>query len=371
MNDQIVIQLIAVLCAVACALPGVFLVLRRVAMMSDALSHVVLLGIVAGFFIAKDFNSPLLVIGASVSGLFTVFLVEWLAGSGRLKRDAAIGLVFPVLFSIAVLIISRYADNIHLDTDAVLLGELAFAPYDRLVWAERDFGPRGLWSMGFLVIINTVLMILFYKELKLSTFDPGLAASLGFSPQLIHYGIMAVTSLTAVQAFDTVGSILVVALIIVPAATAWLMTDRLLVMIAFSVIFAATGAIGGYWISYALDASIAGCMSVSLGGIFLLAYLLAPKRGVIALIFMRRKQKLQFGGDMLTVHLYHHEEDSDMHLENCIAHLGEHLRWGDAFAMRVVRNMEDHGFILQKNNGMLELTAQGRQRAQQVLSLGN
>src|SRR5690606_19993698 len=110
-------------------------------MMSDALSQVVLLGIVAGFFIAKDLNSPILVIGASASGLFTVFLVEWLAGSGKMKRDAAIGLVFPVLFSIAVLVISRYADNIHLDTDSVLLGELAFAPYDRLNWGEIDLGP--------------------------------------------------------------------------------------------------------------------------------------------------------------------------------------------------------------------------------------
>src|SRR5690606_39215724 len=124
------------------------------------------------------------------------------------------GLVFPVLFSIGVILISRYAGDVHLDVDAVLLGELAFAPFDRFILFDTDLGPRALWVMGAILALNIVAISLFYKELKLATFDAGLAAALGFAPGLIHYGLMSLVSVTAVGAFDAVGSILVVALMI-------------------------------------------------------------------------------------------------------------------------------------------------------------
>ena len=145
---QLEIQLIAAVVAVACALPGVFLVLRRMAMMSDAISHTVLLGIVLGFFLVGDLGSPLLIFGAAATGVLTVVLVEVLNRTRLVKEDAAIGLVFPALFSLAVILISRYAGNVHLDMDAVLLGELAFAPFDRLVVLGTDIGPRALYSHG-------------------------------------------------------------------------------------------------------------------------------------------------------------------------------------------------------------------------------
>ena len=129
---QFEIQLIASIVAVACALLGVFLVLRRMAMMSDAISHTVLLGIVITFFITKSITSPLLLIGAAVMGVITVSLVELINRTRLVREDAAIGLVFPAIFSIAVIMISRFAGDVHLDTDAVLLGELAFAPFNRL-----------------------------------------------------------------------------------------------------------------------------------------------------------------------------------------------------------------------------------------------
>lgn len=370
MSSQITIQLIAALCAVACALPGVFLVLRRVAMMSDAISHVVLLGIVCGFFLVWDINSPVLIIGATLSGLLTVFLVEWLAGTGRMKRDAAIGLVFPMLFSIAILLITRYADNIHLDTDSVLLGELAFAPYDHLIFRGHNLGARGLWSIGLLAILNISFLMLFYKELKLATFDPGLAASLGFSPILIHYGLMAVTSFTAVQAFDIAGSILVVALMIVPASSAWLLTDKLSRMLIFSALIGVLGALGGYWFSYFTDTSIAGSMAVILGVVFGGTLVFAPYRGMVAMVMRRRRQKILFAGEMLSVHLLNHENSDNKNIENCIAHLGEHLRWNDSFSMRVVRYMEKSGFITRELGGVLELTQSGRTLARESLLAG-
>ena len=215
LSPQIEIQIIAAVVAVACALPGVFLVLRRMALMSDAISHAILLGIVLAFFVTEDLASPLLIVAAAITGVITVALVELLHGTGLVREDAAIGIVFPALFSGGVILISRYAGSVHLDTDAVLLGELAFAPFERLSVLGYSL-PKSLWVMGGILLINLIFITLFYKELKLATFDAGLAAALGFSPVLVHYGLMTLVSVTAVGAFDAVGSILVVALMIAP-----------------------------------------------------------------------------------------------------------------------------------------------------------
>lgn len=146
-QTQVEIQLIGIVVAAACALPGVFLVLRRMAFMSDAISHSMLLGLVIGFFVVEDLTSPFLIFAAAITGLVTVALVELLHRTRLVAEDASIGLVFPVLFSIGVLLISKYAGNVHLDTDAVLMGEIAFAPFSRFLVAGIDLGPRSLWIM--------------------------------------------------------------------------------------------------------------------------------------------------------------------------------------------------------------------------------
>src|SRR5690554_5755964 len=174
---QIEIQLIAAVVAVACALPGVFLVLRRMALMSDAISHAILPGIVLAFFVTQDLTSPLLVVAAALTGVIMVGLVELLNRTRLVREDAAIGLVFPALFSVGVILISRFADNVHLDTDAVLLGELAFAPFNRLVVLGYDLGPQALFVMSGILLLNLLFIVLFYKELKLVAFDAGLAAA--------------------------------------------------------------------------------------------------------------------------------------------------------------------------------------------------
>ena len=144
-QPQIEIQLIAMVVAIACAIPGVFLVLRKMALISDAISHSILPGIVIGFFITQDLNSPLLIALAAVTGVITVVLVEWIQKTGLVKEDTAIGLVFPALFSIGVILIAKNANDVHLDVDAVLLGELAFAPFDRLMMSGMDMGPKS-WA---------------------------------------------------------------------------------------------------------------------------------------------------------------------------------------------------------------------------------
>lgn len=291
---QFEIQLIAVLVALACAIPGVFLVLRKMAMISDAISHAILPGIVLGFFLTEDISSPLLLIMAALTGVLTVVLVELIHKTGLVKEDTAIGLVFPALFSVGVLLIAKAAGDIHLDIDVVLVGELAFAPFDRLNWGGVDMGPKALWVMATVLLINGGLLLLFFKSLKLASFDKLLAASLGFSPAVLHFGLMSVTSLTTVAAFDAVGAILVVALMIVPAATAYLLSKRVKYMLLWAMLFGALSAIGGYWLAHWVDGSIAGAMATCLGFIFFLVFLFARKGGVLRKILEQQRRKDEF-----------------------------------------------------------------------------
>jgi manganese/zinc/iron transport system permease protein len=363
---QLEIQLVAVVVAVACALPGVFLILRRMAMMSDAISHAILPGIVVGFFITESLGSPLLIVAAALTGLLTVALVELIERTKRVKEDAAIGIVFPVLFSIGVILIARYAGDVHLDTDAVLLGELAFAPFDRFMAFGLDWGPRALWVMGAALLLNGVFLTLFYKELKLSTFDAGLAATLGFMPGVLHYALMSLISVTAVSAFDAVGSILVVALMVGPPATAYLLTDRLGLMVGLSAGIGAVSAVAGYWLAHVLDASIAGAMATMAGVVFGAAVLFAPQRGLVAQWQRQRQQRWRFAEQMLTIHLLQHENTPEAARECRVAHLQEHLGWEAPFAEQVVKRSSRHGTI-ERQNGHLSLTDDGRTVAQHAL----
>ncbi len=364
---QFEIIIIAVVAAAACAIPGVFLVLRQMAMMSDAISHTVLLGIVLGFFLTKDLASPVLIFGAALMGLITVVLIEMIIRTRLVRQDAAIGLVFPALFSLAVILISRYAGAVHLDTDAVLLGELAFAPFNRLVLYNIDIGPVALYLMGGILLINLVFVAVFYKELKLATFDPGLATALGFAPGLMIYGLMGMVSITAVGAFDTIGSILVVAMMVAPPITAYLLTDRLSKMIVLSVVFGGLAALSGYWVAHFLDASIAGSMAGMAGVLFGVVFLFAPRRGLVAMARRRTRQRWEFAQTMLAIHLLNHEELAEAEQESRVEHLREHMRWQPDFAANVVRRAVDQEWI-ERQDGHLALTELGRERARQVLA---
>jgi len=363
---QIEIQIVAVVVSVACALPGVFLILRRMAMMSDAISHAILPGIVVGFFITESLGSPFLIVAAALTGLLTVSLVEAIERTDLVKEDAAIGIVFPILFSIGIILIAHYAGDVHLDTDAVLLGELAFAPFDRLTAFGWDLGPRSLWTMGSVLVLNAVFLTLFYKELKLATFDAGLAATLGFLPGVLHYALMGLVSLTAVTAFDAVGSILVVALMIGPPATAYLLTDSLAVMLGLSAGIGAACAVGGYWLAHAFDVSIAGSMATATGLVFGAAVLFAPDRGVVAQLRRSRDQKRRFAEELLAIHLLQHEGTASADRESRVQHLQEHFNWDADFADRTVRRAARHGTV-RRRNGHLVLTESGRSLAQQAL----
>ncbi len=365
MTPQLEIQLIAVVVAAACAIPGVFLVLRRTAMMSDAISHTVLLGIVIAFFITKDLNSPLLIFGAALVGVLTVAIVETLTRSKRLGEDAAIGLTFPLLFSIAVILISTYAGNVHLDEHVVFQGDLVFTPFDRM----NVFGislPRTLVMMGVILLLNFALLAAFYKELKLSTFDASLAATFGFFPAVMHYGLMTAVSITAVGAFDAVGSILVIAFMIVPPATAYLLTDRLSRMLYWSVVIGSVGALIGYQIARAMDTTIGGTVVTVLGVQFAIVLFGSPTRGLAALAQRRRRQKWEFAQTMLAIHLLNHEGQPSYPEEARVEHTSEHMRWEHEFARTVIRKAQRNGVVKRRDNTLF-LTESGRVRAREAL----
>lgn len=363
MSPQLEIQIIAVLVAVACALPGVFLVLRKMSMMSDSITHTILLGIVLAFFLTHDLASPFLMIGAALIGLVTVWLTETLNRTRLMSEDSSIGIVFPLLFSIAIILITRYAGSVHLDTDSVLLGELAFAPFNRLVVSGVDIGAKSIYMAGALLLINLVFIAVFFKELKLVTFDPMLAAVLGFAPALLHYALMAVVSLTTVGAFEAVGSVLVVAFMIGPPVTAYLMTDDLKTMIFLAGGAGALNAILGYHLAALWDVSIAGSMAVMTGVTFFIVFLIAPERGLISSLRRRRAQKMIFAEKTVLFHLSHHEGALDEAEEAGIATLRHHLHWEEAFTKCIVRRLI-RAKLVQSAGGILHLTQAGRIKSQ-------
>ena len=361
---EIILVLVAV--AVSCALPGAFLVLRRMSLVSDAISHVMLFGIVLAFLVTGNLDSPWLMFGAAATGVLTVALVEALQRTRLVKEDAAIGLVFPALFAMGALFVSMYSRNIHLDLDSVLLGQPAFAYKARWTIGQTEIRPIHILTV--LAMLNTGLIVVFYKELKLATFDAALAASLGFLPGAIHYGLMTLVSLTAVACFDAAGAVLVVAFFIVPAAAAYLLTDRLSVMLALSAVIGAIGAVAGTWISLELDTNIPGAVAVVLGLLFALVFVFAPGRGMISRTLQRVRQRKRFHETMLAIHLLQHEGTPHEVDEARIDSLHRLLEW-DAKRVRRVIERACSRDLMKQEGGLLKLTARGREAARSVLSL--
>lgn len=303
MSASLVIMITGALVGASCGLVGAFLVLRRLALMGDAISHSVLLGIVAVFAITGSRSPVLMIIGAGAVGILTVALVGWIEGTRLVREDAAIGLVFPFLFAIGVIIVSRFPSQVHIDVDAVLYGEIAYVPLYRLELFGWDLGVQAFWTVGTMLVIDLLFVAVLYKELKLSTFDAGFAAALGMSPVLLHYLLMAAVSTTTVVAFDAVGAILVVALLVVPAATAQLLTRRLRTLLVLSATIGSVSAVLGYWLARIINGSISGAIAAVLGGVFLFAFMLAPTQGLVAQLVRRRRQRRRFVQDLVVAHV--------------------------------------------------------------------
>lgn len=359
MSPQVEIQIIAMIVAVASSIPGVILVLRKMAMMSDAITHTILLGIVIVFILVKDLGSPLLIIGATFMGLLTVYLVEVLTKTKLLSEDSAIGIIFPFLFSIAIILISRYAGSVHLDIDSVLLGELAFAPFNRLRIFGIDIGAKNIFTMGAILLVNISLIVVFFKEIKIVVFDTELAAALGFSPVLIQYLLMGSVSITTVGAFEAVGSILVIAFMIGPPVSAYLLTDDLKKMFFISAGIGILNALGGYQISALYDVSIAGSMALFTGFTFLVVFVVAPHRGLLSVMRRRKFQSFDFAQKTLLFHIFHHEGKINESIVNGVSTIYEYLNIPKDSLKKMIQQLVSEG-KLREEAGVYKLTDSGR-----------
>jgi manganese/zinc/iron transport system permease protein len=453
--------LIGVLIAVAAALPGTFLLLRGMALTSDAISHTVLLGIVITFLLLTaltgappDLGSPWLLLGAAAAGVATVILTETLYRSGLVQQDAALGLAFPLLFAIAVILISRQVDNVHLDADSVVMGEIGLAwantrshcladcaavtitPDDpraqkvaqctncmALEISPRDAGatfqeiclncgrhdPAEAWQAGLvarepllffwpqsltvtgLIALGVLLFtLLLWKELKISTFDPQLAAAAGFRPIRLHYALMAVVSLVAVGAFDAVGSILVIAFFIIPPATAFLLTDRLGVMVGLAALLGSLAAWSGYALArgtfftlLGLDqltatlnarhgltlpeswnSAISASMVLMMFALFLPAWLASPRHGVIPTLWRRARQQRSFADQVVLTHVRNHTGQPDAREELAMETLHTHFRWSPEEMQQVLARLQARRLVTVAN-GQIGLTERGASRVRE------
>ena len=347
--------------AMACAILSPFLVLRKLSMVSDAISHSVLLGIVIAFFIVKDVGSPFLIAGAALFGVITVFVVEFLSGTGLVKNDDAVGIVFPMFFALAVVLITKFARNVHLDTDIVLMGEVIIAPLNRVEFIGMSL-PKALVQMGILLLINLLFVIIFFKELKITTFDRGFAKLAGFSSVALFYALMTLSSLTAVTAFDAVGAILVVSFLITPGAAAYLISKDLKVMIVISVGYAVINSGIGYVLSLLMNVSMSGMTAVAAGVTFLLTFLF-NREGLITAIFIRLQRKSELKLGLFLNHIGNHSGKKEESEELGLGSIKNHLKWKQAEVDKIAGRLIKKGFIrIDIDKNIYDLTERGREK---------
>ncbi|KAB2338247.1 metal ABC transporter permease [Cytobacillus depressus] len=284
------ILIVASLAGITCGITGCFLILRKLSMLADAISHTVLLGIVLAYIISQSMNGLYMLIGAAIVGLLTAFFVQVFYSSG-IQEDASIGVVFTFLFAVGVILITLYAGDVHLDVEHALMGEITFVPWDLVTLGPLLELPKAFLMLSTVLLIDLIIIFLFYKELKITSFDPSMAVAIGIPVMLIHYLLMGMVSITTVASFDSVGAILVVAMLIAPGASAYLLTERLSVMLVLSALLGVAAAITGYYVASWQDVSIAGTMATMNGVIFALVFLFSPTKGLIAKKLHIRKLK--------------------------------------------------------------------------------
>ncbi|MDZ4816409.1 MAG: metal ABC transporter permease [Verrucomicrobiota bacterium] len=282
-SNTIWIYLMGFFVASACGLVGNYLILRRMALVGDAISHSVLPGLAVAFLLSHSRQTWTMFLGAMLAGIVTTLLIEVIHSKSRVKQDAAIGIAFSSLFAIGVILISVFASKVDLDQECVLYGEIEYVASDLPVLiGSTVIGPAAVVRMAGVLLGTVILIVLFYKELLVSSFDKGLALSLGVNSTVVHYALMATLSIVVVSAFESVGAILVIAMLIIPGATAYLLTDRLPTMMVITVIHSALSALMGIHLArWWSNSATAGAMVVSASILFALAWVFSPRHGLI------------------------------------------------------------------------------------------
>lgn len=279
--DALYIILTGTLVAWLCGILGVFIVLRKLSMLGDAISHAVLPGIVIAYLISGDRSSPLLFIGAALFGVAVTVLIELLNKKASMQSDASVGTSFTLFFSVGIVLVSLLASRVDIDADCVLHGEIGLVPFDRINRGGVDFGPRQLWVIGISFLVVGLVLLWAYKGLYLTSFNSEFAASLGVGIASWHYLLMSSVSLATVVSFEAVGAILVVGFLVIPPASAWLWSRRLNEMIILTLIMGFISAVAGYFLAVLLDSSIAATMCVVALIQFIISFLVNPRHGVL------------------------------------------------------------------------------------------
>lgn len=269
------------------------------------------------------------------------------------------GVVFTGLFALGLLLIVQAADKVDLDAGCVLYGAIEATPLDTVDVAGLSV-PRVAVVLGSMLIINLVYVLCFYKELKLTSFDPALATALGINASWMHYSLMTLVAVTAVASFESVGNILVVAMFIVPPATAYLLTDRLPVMIGLAVGLGCVSAVGGYWVARWMDGSIAAAMAVVAGVCFVVAFMFAPRHGLIARYARLFRLRRDFARSLLLSHLRLHPGGTTM------ATIRERFLWNQRMTANVVGSAVRDGLVALGPSDTLTLTSLGSAEAHEV-----
>lgn len=367
------IVIIGALCAGSCALLGNFLVLRRLSMMGDAISHAVLPGLAMAFMLTGSRSSLIMFIGAAIVGVLTAVFTEWIRHLGKVEESAAMGVVFTALFALGLLLIRQAADHVDLDPGCVLYGAIEFTPFDTIRvggWAL----PRAAVVLSAVFLLNLGVVILFYKELKISAFDPGLATALGINARAMHYLLMTLVAITTVAAFESVGSILVVAMLIVPGATAYLLTDRLSAMLVISLVIAGLTSVLGHLgaitipplFGYA-DTSSTGSMATVIGILFLLALLVAPRHGVFGKALRRLRLSLQIAREDVLSLLWRLEESNYRNPDLSLGKLlQEVFGIGPVISRLALASLRREGLIA-SDGQVYRLTQESRDRARHLV----
>ena len=363
--------LLAVLSALACGLLGNYLVLRRQSLMGDAISHAVLPGLVGAFLITQTRAPHVMFIGAAVSALLTVALTELIKRLGRVEPGAAMGVVFSVLFALGVYMLeSGSASNIDLDADCVLHGNLQFFAWIGApdTW-EALFSsgtlqdiPRQVWSLLITNVAVVIFVVLFFKELRITSFDPGIASVQGIHAGVMNMALMSFVAIAAVASFEAVGSILVIAMLICPAATARLLTDRLGSQVIVSGVVALLSAVLGYWIASVMNVNAAGMISVASGVLLVLAIVGSPSHGAIAKRLHRSSiaRTIAFE-DILGTIYRRNEEDAPVSLSDLLIR-SERPKLTKRMLQHTIRS----GLVLQSGS-QYELSDEGELQAAQII----
>ncbi len=302
------------LCAVAASLLGNFLVLRRLSLMGDAISHSVLPGIAAAFLFSGTRGSVVVLIGAASMGLLTVWLTELIRKYGKVEESAAIGVVFTSLFAVGLIMMVRAGDKIDLDPSCVLYGNLETIILDTV---DTPVGavPRVVITISLVCMLNAICIAVFFKQWQVSTFDPLLSQAQGISPTLFHYVLASLVAVTCIASFEAVGNILVVAMLVVPAATAFLLCRRLETMILISMVVGSASAIAGHLMAITVPVAFgfrsvnsAAMMTVTSGLFLVLAVVASPKAGVLIRLLEQRTVARKIVGEDILALLYRQSE---------------------------------------------------------------